>query len=386
MSRTLRLGPSKTRGLAQGERVVLLVAIALALAACRRERPEPTLLMQVDRALVGGGGFLAAQVGADGAVRASPYAALRDGASLTPLALAALRFAPPTDATDAAYRRGVDYVASLAAPGAPAPSYPLYATALGVIVLNAPGNERHRAARDAQIAALLKMQLTDDVSRGGWGYDDRSANLSATLVAIGALALGGVAVDHPALVAARGFVDRCQNLTCPGCDGGFFFSPVILDTNKAGVAEGDAPRSYGSMTADGVRALLRLGVPPGDPRVTAAAAWLEKRFDPAHNPGDFPSVNEVRRESSYYYWAWTAAHALRALDRPVLHTERGDLRWAEALAAELIASQGDDGTWRNRYTEMREDDPVVATSFAMAALSVARGVITGEYRSHAAVK
>jgi hypothetical protein len=117
--------------------------------------------------------------------------------------------------------------------------------------------------------------------------------------------------------------------------------------------------------------------------VVAAAAWLEQRFDPAHNPGDFPPVSEVRRESSYYYWAWTAAHALRALDRPVLHTARGDVRWAEALAAELVARQGEDGAWRSRFTEMREDDPVVATSFAMAALAVCRSVISGEHRSHA---
>jgi hypothetical protein len=31
---------------------------------------------------------------------------------------------------------------------------------------------------------------------------------------------------------------------------------------------------------------------------------------------------------------------------------------------------------------MREDDPVVATSFALAALLVCRSAIVGEYRSH----
>jgi hypothetical protein len=132
------------------------------------------------------------------------------------------------------------------------------------------------------------------------------------------------------------------------------------------------------MTADGVRALLRLGVPPTDPRLTAGAAWLTARFDPSRNPGDFPAVAEVRRASSYYYWTWSAAHALRALG-PAAPPE-----WAPSLARELLGRQGDDGSWRNPASEMREDEPVVATSFAMAALAVARQVIAGEYRSHAA--
>ena len=186
----------------------------------------------------------------------------------------------------------------------------------------------------------------DDASYGGWGYypivparpagvvadDLLSSNLSATLLAIGALTLGGVAPDDPALVLARGFVERCQNriLPCPAspcpADGGFFFSPAVPDANKAGALDwGGGPRfrSYGSMTADGVRALLRLGVSPDDRRVREAAAWLERNFDATANPGDFPPVAEVRRASSYFYWAWTAAHALRALGKPELRTTRG---------------------------------------------------------------
>ena len=136
----------------------------------------------------------------------------------------------------------------------------------------------------------------------------------------------------------------------------------------------DRFRSYGSMTADGVRALLRLGAPPDDPRVVRAAAWLDAHFDPAQNPGDFPPVAEVRRASAYYYWTWTAAHAMRALGRR---------DWASPLAAELLRRQLPDGSWKNPASEMREDDPVVATSFAVAALGVCRMVLAGEHRSHA---
>jgi hypothetical protein len=135
------------------------------------------------------------------------------------------------------------------------------------------------------------------------------------------------------------------------------------------------------MTADGVRGLIRLGVPLDDNRVAAAAAWLDANFDAERNPGDFPPVAEVRRASSYYYWTWSAAHALRDLGKV---TVSGRARWAEALAEALLARQRPDGSWSNPATEMREDDPVVATAFATAALGVCRIAITGEYKSHAA--
>ncbi len=373
-------------------------------------------LAVVDRALARGAAFLATRQEADGAIRSPTYAAFRDGYALTGLAAMALGLAPGDPARQA-YPRAVDFLATLVdeqgGMRAPEPAYPTYAAALGVLVLNAPGNQRHGATRDALREVLRRRQLgpalgwrPDDAAYGGWGYYPReprrpagsisddllSSNLSATLLAVGALTLGGVAVDDPALVLARGFVERCQNRVAPcaaepcPADGGFFFSPAVADANKAGSLRwGGAERyhSYGSMTADGLRALLRLGVAPDDRRVVEAAAWLERNFDAARNPGQFAPGAEVRRESAYFYWAWTAAHALRAASKPELMTTQGPVRWAGALAAELVGRQRDDGSWKNAYTEMREDDPVVATSFAMAALTVCRGALVGEYRSHA---
>lgn len=350
---------------------------------------------------------------------APTYAAFRDGHATTALAALALGQVPG-EAAAAAYRRAVDFVATGVGPdgrfAAPPPPYALYAAALGALVLSTPGNERHRAARDGLLGEVRRRQLgpangwgLDDVSYGGWGYaelppvrptapgyrpdDDpeRAANLSATLLAIGALGLAGTPPGDPALVAAGRFVERCQQrLTacggepCPG-DGGFYFTPVpaLLDSNKAGSHPGDGPRSYGTMTADGVRALVRLGVALDDPRVREAQAWLAARFDPERPPGDFPPEAESRRAAGAYYWAWTAAHALHRLGQPTLATAGGPVAWAPALARSLLARQAADGTWRNPATELREDDPVVATSFAVAALAICRQVIAGDHRTHA---
>ena len=378
----------------------IALAVALAcLGACGREAPLAARAeaAAIDLALGRGARFLASRQRADGAIPSRTYAALKDGWSLTPLAVLALRMAPQDDATAAAYRRGVDYVATLAGPDgairqAPEVAYPLYAYAIGALVLGAPDNRRHRPVHARLLEALRALQLSEptgwrpaDASFGGWGYatrpplrtsgdldeSDLAGNLSATLLAVGALVLGGVPLTDPALAAARGFVERCQNLDT---DGGFFFSPTLAVGNKAGALAEGRYRSYGSMTADGLRALLRLGRPPSDPRVTAAAAWLERNFDAARNPGEFPPLDEPRRESSYYYWSWSAAHAARHL---------ASRRWAEALAGELLSRQAPDGSWRNPASEMREDDPIIATSFAIAALAVSRSVIAAEPRSHA---
>jgi hypothetical protein len=369
------------------------------LAAACRKPPPPSRVERIDAALAAGGRFLAARQGEDGAIRSGSYPFFRDGYSLTPLALAAMFGVAGEPAVDAAYPRGVDFLTSILddqgklREDLQAPRYPLYSLAIGTLVLNVAKNERHAATRAALLAALRERQLSEDngwseadPSYGGWSYFDgvptrttpddqeRAANLSATLFAVGALALAGVPPDDPALLRARRFVERCQNADH---DGGFFFAPAIPDGNKAGPrADGQGFRSYGSMTADGVRALLRLGLPPEHPRVAAARRWLVTHFDPTRNPGDFVPVNEVRRASSYYYWAWSAAHALRDLGVT-------EPRWAERLADALLERQRPDGSWANGATEMREDEPVVATSFAMAALAVCRIALTGAYRSHA---
>jgi hypothetical protein len=399
--------------------IALALASALALAgACKRgggaeqaagsgsgagsgagsAPATPSLPTTIDAALQKAGRFLAEKQRADGAIPSRTYAALKDGWSLTPLAALALRMVPPEPAAAAAYQRAVEYLAGIVAPGgavreAPEVSYPLYAYAIGALVLGAPDNRRHRAVHAKLLEALRGLQLVErnrwrptDASYGGWGYATRTptrpddgalqddlltSNLSATLLAIGAFVLGGTRPDDPALIAARGFVERCQNLAT---DGGFFFSPALPDGNKAGAIADGRYRSYGSMSADGLRALLRLGAPLADPRVAAASAYFARRFDATKNPGDFAPVDEVRRDSSYFYWAWSAAHVIRHLsDRPR----------ATALAEELLRRQRPDGSWQNPASEMREDDPIVATSFAIAGLALSRSVISAEPRSHA---
>jgi squalene-hopene/tetraprenyl-beta-curcumene cyclase len=213
--------------------------------------------------------------------------------------------------------------------------------------------------------------------------------LTATVFALAALASARTPRDDPAYAAARVFVERCQNFTDDpvadeplAADGGFFFIPGDAAQNKAGPAGVDRqgrPRfhAYGTMTADGLRALLRCGLPLEHPRVQAARGWLEQHFSATRNPGQFNPDREVLRNATYYYWAWSVAHAFLTLEVRELNTPQGRVRWTEVLAEELLRRQRPDGSWVNRFTDAKEDDPLIATSWAAAGLAICRALLLG---------
>jgi hypothetical protein len=115
--------------------------------------------------------------------------------------------------------------------------------------------------------------------------------------------------------------------------------------------------------------------------VTAARRWLERRFSAAHNPGTFRPEREVLRDATYYYWCWAVAHAFAGLDAKQIEGPAGAVDWASALADELMRRQRPDGSWVNRYTDAKEDDPLVATAWAAAALAICRESMTGARRT-----
>ena len=123
--------------------------------------------------------------------------------------------------------------------------------------------------------------------------------------------------------------------------------------------------SYGSATADGVRALLRCGLAPDHPRLVDARRWLRRNFSAQTNPGRFEPAVAADREAGYFYWCWSVSHTFALLP------ETG-LQWREPLVEALLARQRPDGSWRNEYSFMREDDPIIATVLAAAALTASR--------------
>jgi squalene-hopene/tetraprenyl-beta-curcumene cyclase len=406
--------------------VVLMTSFGLGFGCLLGERGEsasvrapsppdqeaPDLLRDLDLALQRAVDTLLAAQSPDGAWRAGSYPGLRDGSALTPLVLKALVYLPRTPARVSAATRAAAFLTSLVGPadGAsgtqPAFVYPAYTAAAAAMALSVREEAEVVAARAAWERLLRAQQLTEqlgwkptDAAYGAWCYGpvppgrppgeaDPSrgvlANLSATLFAVGALRMTGARSDDPALVAARRFIERCQNLDLtPGADdaqrhdGGFFASPTAPFLNKAGEVPGeDGARphwpSYGGATADGLRALLACGLAPEHPRVVAARAWLTRRFDPERVPGDYTSVRAPLRDGYVFYYAWSVSHALVRAEVGAAGPPGAQSPWAPALTRALLARQRPDGTWRNDLTEGREDEPLLATAWAVAALANCR--------------
>jgi hypothetical protein len=364
---------------------------------------------RVDKALASAVRFLLDRLAPDGAWRSDTYGVFKGGDALTPLVVRTLLELPAGGEVLACARKGLAYLAGMARPdgtideGPYGLSYPVYTSALAVTALSHPAAAGHESARGAWLGYLRERQLTEglgweaaDREYGGWGYAHRPPrkpppgvpleplalpNLSASVFALEALRAAGCGADDPALRRGLTFICRCQNYADEPergepefDDGGFFFLHGDPPRNKAGVAGTDRAgrerfASYGSTTADGLRGLLACGLPREDGRVRAARGWLTRNFSASCHPGRFPEGRRAVQAGVYYYYCWSAAHALAACGP-------GDaLGWAEAFADALVRRQRPDGSWVNDAVEVREDDPIVATTLAAGALAVCRGEV-----------
>jgi Prenyltransferase and squalene oxidase repeat len=370
-----------------------------------------------DEALAAGVGFLLSEQSEDGSWRSDLYATFKDGLALTPLVVGALQEAAAAGVepagSAASRRKGMEFVARLAKtngtidPGPDGIDYPVYTAAMAVRVLSHADGKDFRPARDSWVKYLKERQLTaklgwkeDEKQYGGWGYCRVipqklkpnefgptliESNLSATLFALEALKAAGELDPETARTAAV-FVRRCQNwephvASQVGIlDGGFHFIYDDPVRNKAG--KGMEPKldtyykppykpsefnSYGSATADGLRALDLCGTGKGEDqsRMEDAANWLKLNFQADTHPGIYAKAQEFNRDAVYYYYAASVSKAMRDHNiKPLNGTD-----WATTLANELAGKQHRDGSWENRVELVRENEPLIATSNAVTALA-----------------
>jgi hypothetical protein len=345
--------------------------------------------------------WLVRQQAADGGWHSQTYGQLKGGAGTTALVLYALsqlpvdQRAPIQSTIDRALAFLLENLHPSGFVRAPDGSfdYPTYTTALTATAVARLAPDRYGMPLRRMTEYLRASQCgsnsghtPSDTQFGGWdqtGGDPidsprAAAHLASTCFALEALA----ATDQltPEIrSAALVFLARCQNVHPSGDsahtgDGGFFFTPDPLDLlNKAGATDASSvsprhARSYGTTTADGLVALLLCELPPQHARVRAARDWL------LHNPFDgnvpgFAQADTPVAETSptdaqalrYYYLAALA----RAASRDARLADRLPLA---ALQSQLVASQSPDGAWRNTVAHLREDDPLIATPWALIAL------------------
>jgi hypothetical protein len=376
---------------------LLLFAASFGAASCGVERDTP-----LRRACA----YLKGQQGEDGGWHSETYGLARSGQAYTPFVLDAILAAaerdpavplPDVEAALEFIRRHTNDEGVLGMADPDVPEYPNYATAFAVRVLS-------RVGRDSEGELLMRMRERLAFEQfapatgfdpsvpvfGSWGFggprplgSPGHVDLSHTRHVLQALRSSGLE-DPDVYERAQAFLRFLQRHPDDGrpqppdtepagravpYDGGFYFSPVVLEANKGGLVSSDGGSyfaSYATATADGVLALLAAGVAPSDERVLAARSWLERhpRLDypegvPAEDPESFG-------EAIYFYHLAARAEAYEALDWP------GD--WRSAVTRELARLQREDGSFVNdRSHLMKEDDPLIATTLAVLALTPAAG-------------
>lgn len=299
--------------------------------------------------------FLWSKQGPDGGWHSETYGLLKSGQSLTPFILLALLDAPdaPKDAVDRAFkflRANTNAQGEVGRSDPTLEDYPNFATSLALRALKRAGKPV-----DLLAAALRAQQFgeengwrRDDPAFGGWGMGGpvrRPPHAGHVDLCMTRHVLQ--AVGDPS-GRAKKYLERCRN-----GDGGYMFSPVVLDANKAGVG-----KSYGTATADAILSLLALEEP-----VAAPLEWLTKHHRTDGVPG-FEEGSKWRDGMLYYYLA-ASAQAFQA-------TRSGPTGWQEDMIRSLIGRQRDDGSFRNASFLMKEDDPLIATTLALLALTSAR--------------
>lgn len=281
----------------------------LALAGCAEDPPAPPPKTPLERGIE----FLSAAQDPDGAWRARNLTAYQDGPSMT-----AWMCYVSTRAPIPGVERGLDYLrARVRADGAlDTFTVPTYTAALTLSAFTAL-RPQWRDEIDRIAGALVRAQKLS----GGWGNGEY-ADTSVTAFVLEALAAAGRldAVRD----GARRFVEACR------VEGGFVFTPhpTYAFKNKAG--EG---RAYGTASADAARCLRSLG--ESTPPPTASEL-----------PPGFDADRETMQRGLRFYWAFQTGLP--------------------------VPPPNPDGSWANEYDLMNEDEPLIATGLAVAALAKAK--------------
>ena len=344
--------------------------------------------------------WLLTQQSDDGGWHSTTYGQLKDGAGVTALALNALRqsAADPDAKVAEAMRRGFEFLSkglakrgTIASPNGTL-DFPTYAAALwleadrGARVTGPFSSSRHNL-----IDYLLAAQVAEErgfepksPSYGGWdflGHDDARGITTGTNVSVTCYVLEALHGDIDWKRSNNGSVqlttlrrvDEARNrakahaIRCQQPDGGFAFTcePKSLN-NKALYADEKLtqPRSYGTATCDGIRALVACGAKPTDEPIAKALAWLEKRPALEVVPGfeGLPLEAGWQRGLRFYYYA-SLARVLPLFAAPAYSRRRA------ALIEHLLDLQKADGSWVNESDRMRENDPLIATSLAVDCLT-----------------
>lgn len=262
-----------------------------------------------------------------------------------------------------------------------------YYTSVSLMALSATGDPAYaKTIKNAQ-DFLRKLQWDsgegyerDSPWYGGQGYGrHKRPDLSNTQMMLEALHQSGLPPEDPAYQKAMVFITRCQMLgtvndqpfAAGATDGGFIYTPANDGESKAGTeVTGDKPRlrSYGTMTYAGFKSMLYAKLARDDPRVKAAADWIQRHYTLDHNPN---MPGEQSKQGLYYYYH-LFSRAMKAWGKEVIHDSSQTPRyWRAELCEKLRTLQRKDGSWVNESDRWYEGNPHLVTAYAVLAIQTA---------------
>ncbi|OAI47063.1 hypothetical protein AYO44_10305 [Planctomycetaceae bacterium SCGC AG-212-F19] len=256
-----------------------------------------------------------------------------------------------------------------------------YTTAIAILTFKEANTKGQYDTLIKNAAKFIKtLQFDDstveekDVKFGGFGYDGKDRpDLSNTQYSVDALLAAGVPKTDPAIQRALRFISRCQNLpgetndqpyakkTTADDKGGLTYNPIVSDKNKDATPEGGL-RSSGVMTYAGLKSFIHAGVSKDDPRVKAALDWVRRHYSLEDNPG--------QGTAGLFYYYHTFGKAMDALGENEFADKDGKKHnWRADLFETLKKRQKPDGSWLNENAAFLENNPDLATAYALLALS-----------------
>ncbi|MEQ8637660.1 hypothetical protein [Gimesia maris] len=269
-------------------------------------------------------------------------------------------------------------------------NYPLYSICLMLATLNQYQLEAtvNRELRDSLSRELLRRQrilqadrLSEGDVAGGWGPGSDSfqqgsaanpANVSVTYFALAALT-GAQKLPLKNRFAALDYLQHCQLPTEATGAGGFVFT-FIPDhpLNKAGSKLNQTGKLYGvpylSASCDGISALLACDVTSADRRIQTALTILPQLSHSRLAEFPFNTKRSYQKlDALYFYEAAATTRVWKQLKEQGVENPYLNSRCHELLQT-LIARQQADGHWENPLPWMMEDDPLIATAFALQTL------------------
>ncbi len=306
------------------------------------------------------------------------------------LAVKAIASSPgaPREANTPALAKAAKYIiglqqpsGSITLPKIPTENYNTSIAAIALVSLENPAYKTNLENCQKFILACQRDAAAGAEKEGGFGYSPENGNPdnSNGAFSLEALKAMGLKEDSPAWKNAVKFMKRSQdnaetndftganNVMKDGDNGGgFIYAPGVADDFGTTVAKRTGktvPRPYGNMTYNCIKGLIYAKVDKNDPSMQAAYKWVKANYSVTENPGGKGTMG-------YYYYCLAFSKAFTAMGEKEFELADGKkVNWAKDMAAQLISLQKPDGSWANADETWMENDPVLATSYALDALN-----------------